>query len=596
MVLTTSWQVVDSYVWTHSSGAKMTFYLEAKYTTQDKTNNKTTVNTRLRSVMNVGSASGSGYSYTCSYAEPRSGSAIWYFATETILTGSSTIAHNSDGTKSLTLTATVANSYLKLNETLTGTVDLPQIPRASAVSCSSPYIGDVAIITIDKKATNFTSTVTYKIGELTGTIADKTSETTLSFNTSSLKNEIYALIPDSKKTSGTITCITYSGNTQIGEAATTTFNLYAVEDDCKPNVSATIVDTNEATLAFGKLVKYISKPKVTITATAKNSATIKGYSINLNDGQTSTLQEATFESIGSNSITIGATDSRDYSNSQTLSLEMVDYIKLHIDTIEISRTEDVSNEAILNAKGVWFNGNFNDETTNTLTARLQYKTDGTEWQDGGTIAPTITGNTFTFTNVSLGNVYDYNNEYQFKIILSDSLMTVGSENKEAITLSKGQETIAIGEDGVWVYGDLLLNDANIIDTINEKVNPKNDKIAAPTMYTFTRVTGNIPLNAWSTLCEDLSVELDVGLYLLIFGVGITGSANGLTSFNPVVNGSRTGIQTRNSVPIGSSLQTNAQCIVPLTVTTKQTYKFNMHEYANANNVVSTATLYIYKLN
>ena len=81
----------------------------------------------------------------------------------------------------------------------------------------------------------------------------------------------------------------------------------------------------------------------------------------------------------------------------------------------------------------------------------------------------------------------------------------------------------------------------------------------------------------------------------IFTVGVTGSANGVTSFNPVINGSRTAINTRSSVPIGSSLQTNAQSIVPLTVETAATYTFNIHEYANAANVASTAGLYIYKL-
>ena len=386
MKLTTNWQAVKSYVWTHSSGAKITFYLDAKYSKQDIANNNTTIETRLRSVMNVGSASGSGYSFTCSYATPRSGTAIWYFATETILTGSSTITHNSDGTKSLTLTATVANSYLKINGELTGTVELPQIPRASTVLCSSPYIGDVAIITVDKKASTFTSTVTYEIGTLKGTVVDKTSETTISFNTSSLKDEIYALIPSAKKISGTITCTTYSGNTQIGEAATTTFNLYAVEEDCKPSVSGKAVDTNATTIAItgnsSKFIKFLSKPKVTVTATAKNSATIKGYSINLNDGQTSSSKEATFDSIGSSSIAINATDSRGYSNPQTLNVEMINYIKLHIDTIDISRTEGLSSEVLLNAKGVWFNSKFSDSKTNTLTAKFQYKLSGaSNWTD-----------------------------------------------------------------------------------------------------------------------------------------------------------------------------------------------------------------------
>ena len=134
---------------------------------------------------------------------------------------------------------------------------------------------------------------------------------------------------------------------------------------------------------------------------------------------------------------------------------------------------------------------------------------------------------------------------------------------------------------------------NVEEAIEDAMN--NVKIQAATLHTFTKKSGNIATGTWSTLCEDLSVNLEAGKYMLIFTVGVTGAANGVTSFNPVINGSRTAIQARSSVPIGSSLQTNAQCIVPLTVETATTYTFNIHEYSNAANTVSTAGLYIYKL-
>ena len=123
----------------------------------------------------------------------------------------------------------------------------------------------------------------------------------------------------------------------------------------------------------------------------------------------------------------------------------------------------------------------------------------------------------------------------------------------------------------------------------------NAKIQKPTLYVFTKKSGSIALNTWSTMCEDLSVDLEVGEYLLVFCAGVTGSASGLTTFNPVVGGTKTAIHTRNSVPIGNSLQTNAQCKVPLTVETAAKYTFNIHEYANAAHTVATAGLYIYKL-
>lgn len=373
------------------------------------------------------------------------------------------IPHDSQGKASISF-ALEGYSEVYSTQYANGSLELTTIPRASEVACSSPYIGDNAIISIDKKTSTFTNTVTYKIGTLTGTIATKTSSTTLQLNTSAIADEIYALIPNDKEIQGTIYCTTYNGDTQIGDTKSTTFNLYAKESVCKPDVSATIVDTNTSvTDITDKFIKYISKPKVTINATAKNSATITNYSINLNDGQTSNLQENTFDTIGSNKVTVSATDSRGYPNSADVNLDMIDYIKLHINTISITRPEGTSNEAILNCNGAYFNGSFTDEVSNTLTATFKYRLSGaTEWTDGGSITPTIENNTFKFFDLSLGESFDYNEEYQFKIIIQDKFMTVGDLDSDIITLPKGQEVVAIGEDDVWIYGGAYLNDYPIL--------------------------------------------------------------------------------------------------------------------------------------
>ena len=522
---------------TLSGSYKTTYTVTWSLLSQSTANNASTI--RLTGTLYTGNTTtiSSSYStfkldgttvYSGSYSKSGSGNVF-------VKTKDITVKHNSDGSFPGRTVSFSTNDYVMGSQSGSGKITgVATIPRASTVACSSPYIGDTATITISRKSSSFTHNVSYHIGELTGTIADNTKETVLSLDTSTLKEQIYALIPNAKSIAATIRCRTYSGSTKIGDTAVANFNLYAKEDECRPDVSGTVVDTNEATIALtgdsSKLIKYISKPKVTIEATAKNSATISSYSINLNDGQSSTLQENTFESIGSNNITVNATDSRGYSNPQTIELEMINYVKLHIDNIDISRTEDVSNEVILNANGVWFNGNFNDENVNTLTASFQYKSsDSTEWIDGGTLTPTIKDNTFTFTDVSLGNIYDYNNEYQFKIVLSDLLMTVGSENKEEITVPKGQEVVAIGEDTVWVYGDLFLNDENILD----KIPDINILTATPTQQTINGTDVQVVLykNEQRSIGDKLSVEsgkikIGAGVSLIKLDLKIGGQVSG----------------------------------------------------------------------
>lgn len=453
---TVTWSLLSQNIENNTSTIRLTSTLY--------TGNSTTIRTTDSGFVTDGTTMYSG-AYT------KSGTGNIFSKTKDI-----TVKHNSDGSfpgRKVNFSAWDYGAFSggkSGSGTITG---IPTIPRANKVSCSSPYIGDTATITIGKKSSSFTSTVTYTIGGLTGTIAEKTTDAVLQLDTEALKGQIYALIPNSKSTSGTITCTTYDGNTQIGNPTTASFNLYAKEEDCSPNVSGVVIDTNEDTIALTDnnliIVKNASKPKVTINATSKYSSTISNYSISLNDGQISNEQEHTFDTINSNTITVSATDSRGYSKSYTIDLSerIVDYVKLHFNTIELQRTEGTSNEVILNGNGVWYNGQFKENVINTLNCKFYYKesSSSSQWIDGGTITPTIENNIFRFSNISLGNIYNYDKEYQIKIVATDLLMIVGNENKDIHTVEKGQEVVAIGEDTVWINGVLNINDVNVLDLI-----------------------------------------------------------------------------------------------------------------------------------
>lgn len=76
---------------------------------------------------------------------------------------SKTVKHNNDGSKNVSVSASMSSSYFTPSySSASGAVSLATIPRASGVACSSPYIGDNAIISIDKKSSSFTNTLTYK--------------------------------------------------------------------------------------------------------------------------------------------------------------------------------------------------------------------------------------------------------------------------------------------------------------------------------------------------------------------------------------------------------------------------------------------------
>lgn len=196
--LTKSFQMLDqTYIGT--SGGNLYVRLYAKYTEQDIANNKSYVVYEARSYYDKSyiydqqgtiGVSGTSASYqSASCTRPTSGESV------SVSTGG-WVSHNSDGTKNVSGSASLSFPNWGWSGTASGSADLPRIPRASGVACSSPYIGDNAVISIDKKASSFTNTLTYKISTLTGTIATKTSSTTVQFQTSTIEDKIYALIPN----------------------------------------------------------------------------------------------------------------------------------------------------------------------------------------------------------------------------------------------------------------------------------------------------------------------------------------------------------------------------------------------------------------
>jgi hypothetical protein len=474
MNVTTNYQLAAETLLGHNGYGNVYIRLYVKYNSQSVANNTTNVSIQAR-IYTLGGwwRSDTGTTYNIQASPNHTTGTVscngrFEVGETTLGTLTKDISHNTDGTYKLSAEASfVANPWGWNGKAWNGDLILPTIARASSVSCSSPYIGDAATIVIYSASSSFSHTLGYSFGSETGTIASKTNNTTIQWDTNSIKTNLYAQIPNAQEGSGTITCKTYSGDTLIG-TKTCTFNLYAKKSDCVPGVSGTVVDTNAATIALtgnsSKLIRYMSKPKITVSATAKYSSSIKSYSINA-DGKTINASETTLSSITSNQITVNATDSRGYDNPTTLTPEMVSYIKLN-SNLTITRPEQTSNEAYLNGSGQWFNGSFSDSNANTLTITCQYRKSGdSTWTDLGTLTPTISGNTFSFSNLKLGDSFNYKEEYQFKITITDKLETIGNQTKDIIILSTGTPIIRVGKDKVLVNGMLKINDKTINNTI-----------------------------------------------------------------------------------------------------------------------------------
>ena len=363
------------------------------------------------------------------------------------------ITHNDDGTKNLNVSAYIEHSQFSSSSN-SDTFLLPTIPRTSTVSCNSFFIGDSTTINIGKKSSSFTHTVKYVYGTLSGTIATKTAASSIGWTPD--KATFYGQIPNGTTGYGSIICETYSGNTLIG-TATTNFNAYAKQEECTPSVSATIIDTNADTIALTgdstKLIKYLSKPKVTISATPKFSSTIKTKRILWGDGNIASDTATFTDGVTSNNVMVSATDSRGYTTNVNydLSSKWIEYIKLAFSKITLSRTESTLSTANIKVSGNYFNGSFG-KVSNDFTLKYRYKINesGSTFTNYIQVDPARTNDTFDYS-ATLQNI-DYKKEYIFEFVLEDEAMIVYSGEQK---LEKGQAIFRIGEDYIRANGKML---------------------------------------------------------------------------------------------------------------------------------------------
>lgn len=345
-------------------------------------------------------------------------------ATKTLASGSTTIGHNADGTKSFSFSF---SQQLDINYSGVGWIGtksgngsgtLTTIPRASTVSSTSANVGENITITINRASSSFTHTLSYNFSELTGTIATKTSSTSVTFK---LPTSFYAKMVNTKSSWGRVICDTYNGSTKIGSSECR-FNVYVKESTNKPTLNPTVKDTNTTTKALtgdeNKFVKYYSNANFSFGASAKNSASISSYLITAG-GKTANSSSGTLSKVETGTFAFTVTDSRGFSTSSTLNKTLINYVKLTCSMTVGNPTAD--GKCTLTITGNYFDGSFGT-TANTLT--VQYKKDSGAWTNA---TATKSGGKYTAT-VNLTGL-DYTKAHTFQARAVDKLATVTTNSK-----------------------------------------------------------------------------------------------------------------------------------------------------------------------
>lgn len=374
-----------------------------------------------------GSMTINGTKYTFTFTAALSGNQV-----KTIYTKTVTVAHNADGTKTCSFSATaginvtLSDTYYG-NVTASGSGTFDTIARASTISSVTESVAingtNAVTVAISRKASTFTHTVVFKLGSYSKTTEDVGTSTSYAIPTSWIN-----AMPSATSGTATVTVTTYSGSTKIGSAVSKSFKV-TVPSGVVPTISAVTISEAVAGLAaqFGGYVQSKSKLSVSITAAGVYGSTIKSYKTTI-QGANFTARSFTSSVLsksGTSTITITATDSRGRTASTTRSLNVIAYAAPKIVSFQAFRSLANGTE---NYDGTHVNAKINFSISsvgnkNTAAYTLEYKP-----STGDTWTALTSGSVYAFNSsiVSASGLFGQDISFDLRLTVKDYFATVYS--------------------------------------------------------------------------------------------------------------------------------------------------------------------------
>ena len=342
-------------------------------------------------------------------------------ATKTLASGMVAVAHNSDGTKTFNYNfiqdfiITFDGEYISDIEG-SGSGTLPTIPRASTLGASNGTLGTAQTLTVTRQSTSFTHTITYKCGGASGTIATKSSSTSISWTP--------PLTLASQNTTGTtvsvtFTITTYNGTTSVGSGTKTI--TCAIPASVKPSLSVALEDITGVDDIYGSPVKGLSKIKITPTVTTAYGSAIASYSIVANGVtyNTSTATTGFLTTAGDSKVTVTVKDKRGRSATWTYTMNVQDYTAPTVSKLAVRRCDNRGTE---DDQGEYAHVTFSAAISsmggkNTATYLLRYKkSTETTWKE---VDLPVVDDEYTVTDLTYIFAADGNYSYDVEVVAID---------------------------------------------------------------------------------------------------------------------------------------------------------------------------------
>lgn len=305
-------------------------------------------------------------------------------STVTLYSARHTIAHGSDGTKTVGVSAAYylnTSTYGWLNAS--ASTALPAIARATVPSIGAVTLGSAVTINLPRASGAFTHNLSYAFGGASGTIAAGAGAAASWTPPLTLAHQI----PNAVSGTGTIYCDTYNGSTLIGSKS---IGFTAgVPASVGPAISAFTVAPVGAVFS-GKYVKGISRVSYAVTASGAYGASVVSYAFSfggLSAGSASGTT-GTIPSAGSVVPTVSVKDSR--GRTATAKLEAVTVYDYAVPTISAASAYRSNASGAADSDGAYIRALCSASCSgvggaNALTRRVRYKAAGGSYSGYSTL-------------------------------------------------------------------------------------------------------------------------------------------------------------------------------------------------------------------
>nr|DAX65764.1 MAG TPA: protein of unknown function DUF859 [Caudoviricetes sp.] len=394
----------------------------------------------------------------------------------TLASGSSTISHNADGTKTLPVSCTFnPNNGLHGTITVSASLSLTTIPRSSSVSVSAGVIGSAVTININRQSSSFKHTVRYAWAGKSGTIATNVDTSTTWMIPLDFANDI----PNSASGTGTIYVDTYSGSSKTGtQSATFTASVAA---NLKPTFSGiTLSDLNSAAQNLipsgNTFIQVISNIKVAFNSAAGSyGSSITGYYAEIVGKNQSTSSNGGSLGImnyhGTVKIRASVSDSRGrWSDTREISVSVLEYFAPAL-SFSIARTGSTSSTLTVtrNAKIAPLTVSGSQKNSMRLTFKVARLGTNSYTVDNGPATGSWTSiSSLVNSQANLAGNYLANQSWvvigtlEDKFTRSDFMVNVATESVVLSYDRSGVGVNKIREQGALdVKGDIFANNAPI---------------------------------------------------------------------------------------------------------------------------------------